>query len=84
MLELWKLERMLDEAMARESAESLAAWLDEERRKDEEAGIYRFDGLDELAVEEVPAREIRYDSPHTKISDSLHVPDGVGEIVFAA
>ena len=39
MLDLDKLWKKLEDALAAETPESLAQWLDEQRRKDREAGV---------------------------------------------
>ncbi len=44
MLDLDKLWRKLEDALAAETPESLTQWLDEQRRKDREAGVDRDAG----------------------------------------
>lgn len=44
MVDLDKLNSMLDAALARETSESLSKWLDEQEEKDRAAGIVRETG----------------------------------------
>lgn len=48
MLDLKKLESLLDERLNSETKESLEQWLLEQKRKDEESGIFESDDLSVL------------------------------------
>ncbi|MBQ2838381.1 MAG: hypothetical protein IJE73_01890 [Muribaculaceae bacterium] len=76
MINLDKLEQMLDEALARETTESLNKWLEEEQQKDRESGIYNFDFIETLEIKGVSLdcnyiyNDIRYNKLNLDISIS--------------
>lgn len=52
MINIEKLNRMLDEALAAESVESLTLWMEEQIRADREAGIIRNADFDILHLQQ--------------------------------
>lgn len=86
MPDLKKLEKMLDAAMEQENVDSLNAWLDEERRKDMEAGLYVIDqqqiGL--YPVEDFDISRIIYENPHTRICETTRLSQIENAITLAA
>lgn len=78
MLDLDKLWKKLEDALAAETPESLTLWLDEQRRKDREAGIIRDTDIDFLdfpnstrnlptdlveAIDDTMVKDIDYETP---------------------
>lgn len=85
MPDLKKLEKMLDAAMEQENADSLNAWLDEERRKDMEAGLYAIDQQIELyPVEDFDISRIIYENPYTRICETTRLSQIENTIALAA
>lgn len=86
MPDLKKLEKMLDAAMEQENVDSLNAWLDEERRKDMEAGLYVIDqqqiGL--YPVEDFDISRIIYENPYTRICETTRLSQIENAITLAA
>lgn len=85
MLDLDKLWKKLEDALAKETPESLTLWLDEQRRKDREAGIIRDTDIDFLdfpnstlglptnlveAIDDTMLKDIDYEA--SGIVDSKH------------
>lgn len=84
MLDLKKLENMLDAALEREDADSLNAWLDEEESKDRASGIFVLDQVESITCEKFDIEFIQYDNPYTVISETSSVANNNNAMVLAA
>lgn len=70
MVDIKELEHLLDDALSKETTETLTAWLDEERRKDEESDILVTPYVEIMNVPVMPYADMIY---HLKFDKMLAV-----------
>lgn len=68
MVDIKELEHLLDDALAKETAETLTAWLDDEKKKDEESDILGTPYVEIMNVPVMPYADMEYRSEFDNMS----------------